>query len=67
LLNPPRRSPTAACFPLPRQHSDGSPTTSAVARPDGTLLKYQPYGRPGLLIADLDLTEATGTLAARLL
>jgi predicted amidohydrolase len=44
---------------------DGSPTTSAVARPDGTLLGYQPYGRAGLLIADLDLTAATGVLAAR--
>jgi predicted amidohydrolase len=45
--------------------SVGSPTTSAVVRPDGTLLSYQPYGKPGLLIADLDLTEATGLLAAR--
>jgi predicted amidohydrolase len=45
--------------------SAGSPTTSAVVRPDGTLLSYQPYGKPGLLIADLDITEATGLLAAR--
>jgi predicted amidohydrolase len=45
--------------------SAGSPTTSAVARPDGTLLSYQPYGKPGLLIADIDLSEATGLLAAR--
>ena len=45
--------------------SIGSPTTSAVVRPDGTLLKYQPYGAPGLLVADLDLTEATGLLATR--
>ncbi len=45
--------------------SEGSPTTSAVVRPDGTLLTYQPYGKPGLLIADLDLTEATGLLASR--
>jgi predicted amidohydrolase len=45
--------------------SDGSPTTSAVVRPDGTLLGYQPYGKPGLLIADIDLTQATGLLAAR--
>jgi len=45
--------------------SDGSPTTSAVVRPDGTLLSYQPYGKPGLLIADIDLTAATGLLAAR--
>ena len=45
--------------------SAGSPTTSAVARPDGTLLAYQPYGEHGLLIADLDLATATGLLASR--
>jgi predicted amidohydrolase len=45
--------------------SVGSPTTSAVVRPDGTLLCYQPYGQRGLLIADIDITEATGLLAAR--
>ena len=43
----------------------GSPTTSAVVRPDGTLLCYQPYGKEGLLIADIDLDVATGLLAAR--
>jgi predicted amidohydrolase len=46
--------------------SAGSPTTSAVVRPDGTLLSYQPYGKPGLLIADIDLTAATGLLAGRM-
>src|SRR5713226_2963642 len=45
--------------------SPGSPTTSAVVRPDGTLLSYQPYGKQGLLIADIDITAATGLLAAR--
>ena len=45
--------------------SAGSPTTSAVVRPDGTLLSYQPYGKEGLLVADLDLTAATGLLARR--
>jgi len=45
--------------------STGSPTTSAVVRPDGTLLKYQPYGKEGLLIADLDLSAATRLLAKR--
>jgi predicted amidohydrolase len=45
--------------------SAGSPTTSAVVRPDGTLLSYQPYGEEGLLIADLDLAAATGHLARR--
>ena len=45
--------------------SAGSPTTSAVVRPDGTLLSYQPYGKEGLLIADIDIPAATGLLAAR--
>jgi len=45
--------------------SAGSPTTSAVVRPDGTLLSYQPYGKSGLLLADIDITAATGLLAAR--
>jgi predicted amidohydrolase len=45
--------------------SAGSPTTSAVVRPDGTLLSNQPYGKEGLLIADIDLAAATGLLAAR--
>jgi predicted amidohydrolase len=43
----------------------GSPTTSAIAAPDGKLIGYQPYGKEGLLIADLDLSAATGLLAAR--
>ena len=43
----------------------GSPTTSAVVRPDGTLLCYQPYGKEGLLIADIDIDAATGLLASR--
>jgi predicted amidohydrolase len=45
--------------------SRGSRTTSAVVRPDGTLLTYQPYGQRGVLIADIDLTQATGLLAKR--
>jgi predicted amidohydrolase len=45
--------------------SDGSPTTSAVVRPDGTVLAWQPYGKEGLLLADLDTGAATGFLAAR--
>lgn len=45
--------------------SPGSPTTSAVARPDGTLLCFQPHGQAGLLVADLDLGLATGLLARR--
>ncbi len=45
--------------------SAGSPTTSAVARPDGTLLGYQPYNEEGLFVADLDLDAATRQLASR--
>jgi predicted amidohydrolase len=44
----------------------GSAITSAVARPDGTLLAWQPYGKEGLLVADIDIDTATGFLAARL-
>jgi predicted amidohydrolase len=43
----------------------GSPTTSAFIKPDGTLLSWQPYGQEGLLVADIDLNEATGLLASR--
>jgi predicted amidohydrolase len=46
--------------------SEGSATTSAIVKPDGTVLAWQPYGKAGLLIADVDLSEATGLLASRL-
>jgi predicted amidohydrolase len=45
--------------------SAGSPSTSAIVRPDGTLLTFQPYGQEGLLLADIDLSAATGLLASR--
>jgi predicted amidohydrolase len=45
--------------------SEGSGTTSAIVRPDGTVQCFQPYGQEGLLVADLDLSTATGLLAAR--
>ena len=45
--------------------SAGSPTTSAVVKPDGTLLAYQPYGVEGVLIAEIDTSAATGVLATR--
>lgn len=44
---------------------EGSPTTSCVARPDGTVLAWQPYGQAGLLCVDIDTDEATGFLASR--
>lgn len=46
--------------------SADSPTTSVIAAPDGGVLSYQPYGQEGLLVADLDLAQATGLLARRL-
>jgi predicted amidohydrolase len=45
--------------------SEGAGTTSAVIRPDGTVQCYQPYGAAGVLIADIDLSLATGLLASR--
>ncbi|HWS72744.1 MAG TPA: carbon-nitrogen hydrolase family protein, partial [Thermoanaerobaculia bacterium] len=45
--------------------SAGSPTTSAIVDPDGTVLAFQPYGEEGLLVGDLDLDAATGFLASR--
>jgi predicted amidohydrolase len=45
--------------------SEGSGTTSAIARPDGTLQCFQPYGQEGLLVAELDLSAATRLLATR--
>ena len=46
--------------------STGSPTTSAIVAPDGTVQTWQPYGKEGLLVADVDLDSATGFLASRL-
>jgi len=46
--------------------SEGSPTTSAVVAPDGTLIAFQPYGLAGLLVVDIELAHATGLLASRL-
>ncbi|MBK7831924.1 MAG: carbon-nitrogen hydrolase family protein [Gemmatimonadetes bacterium] len=45
--------------------SEGTPTTATIVRPDGTVLAYQPYGVEGLLVATLDLSNATGLLASR--
>ncbi len=38
---------------------------AAIIHPDGTVLTWQPYGVEGLLLADLDLTAATGLYARR--
>lgn len=60
-----RAAENACYFATVNYASPGSPTTSAVVRPDGTLLKYQPYGQEGLLIADIDIAAATGLYASR--
>ena len=61
-----RAAENTAWFATVNCAADGAPTTSAFARPDGTLLAFQPHGRPGLLVCDLDLAEATRELALRL-
>jgi predicted amidohydrolase len=60
-----RAAENACYFASVNCASAGSPTTSAVVRPDGTLLCYQPYGKEGLLITDIDPSTATGLLASR--
>ena len=44
---------------------DGSGTTSAVVDPNGSVIAWQPYGKEGLLVVDVDLSKATGLLASR--
>ena len=46
--------------------SEGSGTTSVFVSPDGSVLSWQPYGKAGLLVADIDTDKATGLLASRL-
>lgn len=60
-----RAAENTCFFAMVNYASDGSPTTSAIVRPDGTLLAFQPYGQAGLLVADLNLDEATRLLATR--
>lgn len=61
-----RAAENSCWFATVNYASDGAPTTSAVVRPDGTLLSHQPYGVHGLLVADIDTDLATGLLASRL-
>lgn len=61
-----RAAENSCYFATVNYASDGSPTTSAIATPDGELLAWQPYGVDGLLVADIDLERATGLLAQRL-
>jgi predicted amidohydrolase len=40
-------------------------SASAVISPDGTCIAHAPYGEVAVIVADLDLTKATGLLAKR--
>jgi predicted amidohydrolase len=60
-----RAAENSCWFATVNYASAGSPTTSAVVQPDGTLLRHQPYGVDGILVADLDLAAATRLLARR--
>jgi predicted amidohydrolase len=60
-----RAAENSCFFATVNYASEGSPTTSAVVRPDGTVMTWQPYGEAGLLLADIDPGEATGVLARR--
>ena len=60
-----RAAENTCFFATVNNASDGQPTASAVIRPDGTLLSHYPYGKSGLLVADVDLSEATCLLASR--
>jgi 5-aminopentanamidase len=46
------------CFRFPE-------SASAIAAPDGRCIAFQPYGETGVLVTDIDLSEATGVLAHR--
>lgn len=40
-------------------------SASCIIAPDGGCVAYQPYGKPGVVVADIDLAVATGLLAKR--
>jgi predicted amidohydrolase len=40
-------------------------SASSIIAPDGRCVAYQQYGVPGVVVADVDLDEATGLLAKR--
>jgi predicted amidohydrolase len=45
--------------------SEGSGTTSVFVNPDGSVLAWQPYGKAGLLVAEVETKKSTGMLALR--
>jgi len=40
-------------------------SASSVIAPDGTCVAHQEYGKPGIIVADIDPSLATGLLAKR--
>jgi predicted amidohydrolase len=40
-------------------------SASSIIGPDGTCIAHEVYGRTGIIVADLDLSLATGLLAKR--
>ena len=60
-----RAAENTCFFAMANYATEGRATTSAVVRPDGTVLAWHPYDQDGLLVADIDLAEATGLLASR--
>jgi predicted amidohydrolase len=40
-------------------------SASSVVAPDGSCVTHQPYGQPGVIVADIELEQATGYLAGR--
>jgi len=40
-------------------------SASSIIGPDGTCIKHEVYGRTGIIVAELDLSQATGLLAKR--
>lgn len=42
-----------------------SEAATALIAPDGTCIAHQPYDKPGVIIAEINTTIATGKLAKR--
>ncbi|MGA7156364.1 MAG: carbon-nitrogen hydrolase family protein [Acidobacteriaceae bacterium] len=61
-----RAAENACYFATVNYASPNAPTTSAIIRPDGSVLAFQPHGTEGILIADIDPEAATGLYAHRL-
>jgi len=40
-------------------------SASSIIAPDGTCMVHEIYRRPGVIVADIDLSRATGLLAKR--